>query len=95
MLPVEFDAMILREGHAYVAYCPGLDVSSCGHTVDKSRRNLQTAVRLFLEEAEKLGTLEDILQEAGYRHDATGHLQSPQIVATEVMSVRASDACLA
>jgi hypothetical protein len=29
-------------------------------------RNLKEAVRLFLEEAEKMGTLEQILEEAGY-----------------------------
>lgn len=50
-----------------MAHCPELDVSSCGHDVDEARRNLKTAVRLFAEEAEKLGTLEDILREAEYQ----------------------------
>jgi hypothetical protein len=33
----------------------------------KALKNLKEAVRLFLEEAEKLGTLEQILEEAGTR----------------------------
>lgn len=64
MKPIEFDAIVFQEGKTYVAHCPELDVSSCGHDVDEARRNLKTAVRLFVEEAEKLGTLGDILREA-------------------------------
>lgn len=41
---------------------PELDVPSCGHDVEEARRNLKTAVRLFVEEAEKLGTLDEILR---------------------------------
>lgn len=62
MTPIEFDAIIFQEGKAYVAHCPELDVSSCGHDVEEARRNLKTAVRLFREEAEKLGTLDEILR---------------------------------
>jgi hypothetical protein len=64
MIPIEFDAIIFQEGKAYVAHCPGLDVSSCGHDADGAGLNLKTAVRLFVEEAEKLGTLDRILRKA-------------------------------
>lgn len=56
MVPVEFDTIVFKEGNAYVSYCPRLDVSSCGHTVDEARANLKTAVSLFIEEAERMGT---------------------------------------
>jgi predicted RNase H-like HicB family nuclease len=73
-----FTQQIIREGETIVAYCPELDVSSCGATTDQARANLQTAVKLFLEEAGRLGTLRDILAEAGY--DPTGsELASPVI----------------
>ena len=62
--PIEFGVITFQEGKTCVAHCPELDVSSCGRDVDEARRNLKTAVRLFGEEAEKLGTLEDILREA-------------------------------
>lgn len=87
MIPIEFDAIIFSEGKTYVAHCPELDVSSYGHDVDEARLNLKTAVRLFVEDAEKLGTLEDILQEAGYQRGADGKWKSPRIIATEVMSL--------
>ena len=50
----------------YVAYTPQLDLSSCGGATGKALKNLKEAVRLFLEEAEKLGALHQILEEAGY-----------------------------
>lgn len=87
MTRIEFDGIVFLEGKTYVAYCPELDVSSCGDTIEKARKNLITAVRLFLEEAEKMGALEDILNEAGYRKDKAGGWVSPRIMATEVMAV--------
>jgi predicted RNase H-like HicB family nuclease len=64
-MEIEFTAQIFREGRTYVAHTPELDVSSCGGTKEKALKNLKEAVRLFLEEAEKMGTLDQILQEAG------------------------------
>ena len=87
MTPIEFDAIIFQEGTSFVAHCPELDVSSCGHDVDEARQNLKTAVWLFVEESEKLGTLEDILREAGYKPGGDGAWKSPRIIATEVMSL--------
>lgn len=89
MTPIEFDAIIFQEGGSFVAHCHELDVSSCGHDVDEARQNLKMAVRLFVEEAEKLGTLEDILREAGYQSGPDGAWKSPRIIATEVMSLAA------
>jgi hypothetical protein len=48
-----------------VAHALELDVSSCGGGKEKALNNLKEAVRLFLE-AEKMDTLEQIRQEAGY-----------------------------
>ena len=87
MTPVEFDAIVLQEGNTFVAHCPELDVSSCGQDLNEARRNLQTAVRLFIEEADKLGTLTDILQESGFELDHNGHWRSPRIVSTDVLLV--------
>jgi predicted RNase H-like HicB family nuclease len=66
MSQLVFTEQLIREGEMIVAYCPELDISSCGYTVSEARDNLQTALRLFLEEASKMGTLREILLEAGY-----------------------------
>jgi predicted RNase H-like HicB family nuclease len=85
-MDIQFTTQIFKEGRMYVAYTPQLDVSSCGGTADKALRNLKEAVRLFLEEAEKLGTVQQILEEAGYlvrNHKAEG----PKFVSTQRVSL--------
>ena len=89
MIPIEFDAIIIQEDKSFVAHCLELDVSSCGHNVDEARGNLKTAVRLFVEEAEKLGTLDDILKEAGYQRRMDDTWKSPRIVSAEMLSLSA------
>jgi predicted RNase H-like HicB family nuclease len=66
-MEIQFTTRIFKEGRIFVAHALELDVSSCGGTKTKALRNLKEAVRLFLEVAEKIGTLEQILEEAGYR----------------------------
>jgi len=65
-----FTEQLIQEGETIVAYCPELDISSCGDTIAQARANLQAVLRLFLEEAAKMGTLRQILTEAGYDTDA-------------------------
>lgn len=86
MLELEFDGIVFKEGETYVSYSPKLDVSSCGNTIDEARKNLKIAVGLFLEEAERMGTLEDILSEAGYEMNDFNCWMAPRIVASELMS---------
>ena len=90
MEDVYFDSIVLEEENVYVSYCPQFDVSSCGDTVEEALRMLKEAVRLFLEEAENMGTLQTILEEAGYQLEPAGNGQEwrpPRIVATELMSI--------
>src|SRR5258706_15570942 len=65
-MEIQFTTRIFKEGRTYVAHALELDVSSCGGSKEKALNNLKEAVRLFLEEVEKMDTLEQILQEAGY-----------------------------
>lgn len=64
-MEIEFTSQVFKEGRLYVAYARELDISSCGGTPERAKKNLLEAVRLFLEETERMGTLEQILQEAG------------------------------
>lgn len=57
MIPIDYDIIIFKEDETYVAYCPELDISSCGNTIEHAKSMLKNAVRLFLEEAKKMGTL--------------------------------------
>jgi predicted RNase H-like HicB family nuclease len=85
-MEIQFTTQIFKEGRTFVAYTRELDLSSCAGTQQKALQNLKEAVRLFLEEAEKMGTLPQILEEAGYlerRHK----LQGPKFIATRRVSM--------
>ncbi len=47
----QFTALIEKEGDAFVATCPELEVVSEGDTVEEARDNLAEAVSIVLEEA--------------------------------------------
>jgi len=43
-----------------------LDVASCGHTIEKARKNLLEVIDIFIKETLEMGTLREILEEARY-----------------------------
>jgi len=81
-----FTVRVLKEDGTFIAHVPELDVSSCGDTEADARRNIADAVQGFLETAREQGTLNDILQEAGYRFE-NGRWSEPELVGVEHMSV--------
>ena len=63
---IEFRAEVFSEGDVYVALCPELNVSSFGPTPQKAKEALKEAMAAFVEGCHELGTLEEVLQEAGF-----------------------------
>ena len=64
---ISFSVHVWKEDGTYVAYAPELDVSSCGKTLAQAKARLREAVELFAEEAARMGTLDEILAEAGFQ----------------------------
>lgn len=56
---------IFEENGQYVAISPKLNVSSFGDTPEEAKASLSEAVSLFLDECERMGTLNNVLEEAG------------------------------
>ena len=48
---------VKKKGKLWIAGCPGLDIYSQGSTKDKARKNLDEAIRLFIESCSSRGTL--------------------------------------
>jgi predicted RNase H-like HicB family nuclease len=80
-MEIQFTTRIFKEGRSYVAHALELDVSSCGGTKEKALKNLKEAVRLFVEEAEKMGTLKQVLEEAGF--STSGPKISPKFISVQ------------
>jgi len=49
----ELTAIMEREGEGYVSLCPEVDIASQGDTIEAARKNLQEAVELFFETADR------------------------------------------
>jgi len=61
-VPVVF----FEENGAIICHCLPLDVSSCGKDLNEAKRNIKDAIEGFLEACERMGTLEEVLNESGF-----------------------------
>ena len=86
---IAFTAHLFQEENQIVAYCPEFNVSSFGNTPDEARSSLEEAVSLFVEECQCLGTLEEVLEECGYRLPIKPgeRLVPPSLISTEELEV--------
>ena len=65
MAKITLRANFHQERNQWIGWCPDLDVTSQGATRDEAEENLREAVELFLETCQEMGTLEEVLREAG------------------------------
>ena len=85
-MQLDYSAQIWREGGQFVAHALPLDVMSSGTTAAEARKALDEAVRLFLKTSTETGTLELVLEEAGYERRGD-RWESPAWVSFEKHSV--------
>lgn len=70
MKTIELTGEIWQEGNMYTAYCHELDVATAGRTFEEARKNLSEAIEIFFEETKRIGTLSQLLEEAGFSLEA-------------------------
>jgi predicted RNase H-like HicB family nuclease len=85
-MEIAFTTQVWKERKTYVSYAKELEVCSCGRTIKEAKKNLIEAVECFLETAEKMGTLDQILEEAGFVKKRNVW-KAPDIVSTEKTKV--------
>ncbi len=80
---------IFKEGDQYIALSPELNVSSFGDTPQEAKASLGEAISLFLEECERMKTLNEVLEEAGFIHVAepTSGWVAPQPLTIEEIRI--------
>ena len=77
---------IFREGDAFVALSPDLNVSSFGKTAEEAKNSIKEAIEAFVEECERMGTLEDVMEESGFsRTDDSWH--SRELIEEENLAI--------
>jgi predicted RNase H-like HicB family nuclease len=70
MQHIPYTCELFEEDGQVVALCAELNVSSFADTAEGAIESLREAVAAFLEECQRMGTLEVVLEEAGYRRDS-------------------------
>lgn len=75
-MKVKVTEEIWKEGNMYVSYCPELDMASCGESIEESKKNLKEVISINFVECRKTGTLQQLLQDAGFTEDQDNILQA-------------------
>ncbi|MEK7655142.1 MAG: type II toxin-antitoxin system HicB family antitoxin [Patescibacteria group bacterium] len=65
-LAVEIPVTIKKDVSSYIAYSPALDLASQGDSVQDAKRMFAEAAELFIEECERMNTLDDVLLDLGW-----------------------------
>ncbi|HEX4264342.1 MAG TPA: hypothetical protein VH597_08380 [Verrucomicrobiae bacterium] len=84
-MEIDYTVQIWREGGQFIAHAMPLDVASSGESPQAARVALDEAVKLFIKAADQHGTLSEVLEDAGYKHDGS-RWRSPDWVGFELHS---------
>ena len=77
-LPVSF----IKERDVFIAYTPALDLSTMGKTLKEAKKNFIEAVNIFFEEIIRMGTVDDVLTELGWKKE-DGKYIPPVVVSNQ------------
>ncbi len=65
-IEAKITVLFFEEGDKVIAYSPAFDLSSCGDTEGIARDRFAEAVAIFLSEINKMGTLNEVMEECGW-----------------------------
>jgi predicted RNase H-like HicB family nuclease len=60
------EIIVVKEDDFFVAYCPALELSGYGDTIEKAKKSFETEIKVFFEETHQRGTLERYLLKNGW-----------------------------
>lgn len=79
------NVIIKQEDKGYSVICPELNVASQGETFEESINNIKEAIELYIESAEELGILDDVLEQLGLtKEDLKKKSLLPRVVTANV-----------
>lgn len=65
-LLLKVPVQIFKEGKAFIAYSPVLEVSTSATTFELVKKRFTQAVQIFFEELDDLGTTDEVLPNLGW-----------------------------
>lgn len=64
---IKLSVIFYKEGNKFIAYSPALDLSTSANTFEKAKKRFEEITDIFFNELVKMGTLEDVLIECGWK----------------------------
>ncbi|MFZ1728903.1 MAG: hypothetical protein WBQ23_07715 [Bacteroidota bacterium] len=61
------DVLILKNEKVFVAYCPGLNLSTYGDNEDDVQSAFEDAVEIFFKDTHTMGSLDRVLTKLGWK----------------------------
>lgn len=69
----------------YSIVCTDLEVASQGETIDEALANIKEAIELYLESAEEIGIIDEVLERLGLsKEELEKGISVPKILKTEI-----------
>jgi len=72
----DIPVIYFAEGGKFIAFSPALDISTCGNTEEQARTRFIEAAKIFINEIIKMGTVDDVLTECGWKKLSGTHESS-------------------
>ena len=66
---VKIQIQLMKEGETVVVYSPALDLCGYGQTAEEAKKDFDNALKIFIEETTRHGTLEKALEELGWKKE--------------------------
>lgn len=63
---LQLSVLIFQEGEYYVSFCPSLNLSSYGDTIEEAKEGFDESMKIYLEYTKENGTLHDDLIKNGW-----------------------------
>jgi len=82
-MQIDLHVDYFEEDGVIVALCPQLQVSSFGDTLQEAETSIREAIALFFEGCKSLGTLDEVLEESGFRKSNGKWVQRKPVKTTE------------
>jgi len=78
-------AVVKEEGKGYSVICPELNVASQGETFEECMSNIKEAMELYIESAEQIGIIDDVLEQLGIsKEDFKKDKLMPRVITANV-----------
>ena len=67
LISVKLSMQIFKEGDEFIAYCPALDISTSASSLEEVKKMFAELVSIFLDETMKMGTLDEVFTQCGWK----------------------------